>query len=78
MPAPDKTTAKQPTTQDCHDLLSELRLTPSQAFVGIGWDNFFVIIYADKKRPAMIRFRGFPIEYSMGGGMPLAYAGGAA
>lgn len=63
----------RPTAEDCTALLSELRMTPMQAAIGISARGFFVLIYASVKRPPMIRFRGWPIEYRIGGGMPVAY-----
>lgn len=69
-----------PTSEDCFALLFELGFTIHNGSIDISAsaNGFFVIIYRQIKRPAMIRFRGWPIEYHIGGGTARAYAGDAA
>ncbi len=64
-----------PTASDCEALLKELFLTPYNGAVGVTAGGFLVIIFAKVKRPAMLKFRGWPIDYRIGGGMARAYAG---
>lgn len=73
MPDPVNQTA-QPTVDDCYALHAELRLTSVTGCVGISVDGFFVIIFQNVKKPPLIKFRGWPIKYSIGGGMPRAFA----
>lgn len=58
--------------EDCEALMSELRLTPLQGAIGVAARGFIVMIFRRVKRPAMIKFRGWPVEYRIGGGMPRA------
>ena len=60
------------TKADCLALLEELRLTPSQASVGTTSDGFLVLIYKKTRRPLVVHFRGHPVKYLIGGGMPKA------
>lgn len=69
---PDVQKTSEPAEQDCRDLLRELRITPSQGCVGIGERCFFVMIFARVNRPPMTKFRGWPIRYHIGGGIPEA------
>ena len=54
-------------------LLRELRLTPAQGNVAVGDREWIVMIYGQHKRPAITRWRGWPVRYDIGGGMPVAY-----
>ena len=62
----------EPSEQDCRELLRELRLAPSQGCVGIGERGFFVMIFGKVRKPPMTKFRGWPIRYHIGGGIPEA------
>jgi len=72
------TETTEPTAEQCEALLRELRLSYRQASVGIGGGKLHVYIWDNRKRPALIKWFGFPIEYHIGGGMPVAYAGDTA
>ena len=64
----------EPIADDCNALLAELRLTPTTGCIGISSEGFFVIIFQRVKKPPLIKFRGWPIRYHIGGGMPRALA----
>lgn len=66
------TQAAEPTEQDCDDLLRELNLTDREATVGIGAGTLFVVIYRRCKKPALAAWRGWPVSYNIGGGVPRA------
>ena len=73
-----KSETAEPTAEQCEALLRELGLSYSQASIGIGSGRFHVYIWDKRKRPALVKWLGWPVEYHIGGGMPVAYAGGAA
>lgn len=70
--SPDQSPMAKPTEQDCRDLMRELHITPQTGAAGITGSGFFVMIYAKVKRPAMVKFRGWPVRYFIGGGIPRA------
>jgi hypothetical protein len=57
-----------------HELQYALGIHPMDGGVGITKIGWLVIIYAQCKRPPLIRWRGRPVEYRIGGGMPIACA----
>ena len=64
----------RPTRDDCAALRQELRLDVMEGAIGITSSGFLVIIYAKAKKPPLIKFHGWPIQYRIGGGMPRACA----
>lgn len=64
----------EPSDEDCDALMSELELTIYTGAIGVSPQGFFVIIYRRVKKPALIKYRGWPIRYSIGGGMARACA----
>lgn len=53
-------------------LLSVLGLTYHDATVGLGCDEWLVIIYEPRPEPDVKHWSGFPVRYSIGGGRPEA------
>jgi hypothetical protein len=71
----DSKTTGEPTEDDALALLKELGLTYHDGAIGTAEAGFFVIIFCNRKKPPLTKFRGWPIRYSIGGGMPRAHGG---
>lgn len=61
----------EPTADDCIALRRELGLAVDQSDIETGDACFHVYIYENIKRPPMIKFRGYPINYHIGDEKPV-------
>lgn len=57
------------------NIMAELNLTPWDGGVGYNsvGNEWFVMIFEKVKKPALIKWKGAKINYSIGGGFPKAY-----
>lgn len=73
----EATGMSEPTEKDCEDLMRELGLGLAEGSVGVGSGIMFVMIYERRKKPALVTWRGWPIAYRLGVGMPSALGAAA-
>ena len=59
--------------KEAEALMREICLSPMQGNVGVGANEWFVVIYGRRKRPPVTRWLGWPVRYNIGGGRPRAY-----
>jgi len=60
--------------RDAHELRETLGLSYTQGSIAIGADSWIVFIWGDRKKPPLIKWKGKPVVYRIGGGMAKAYA----
>ena len=59
-------------SEDALALRKELGIRRDQGGVGIGDGEWLVIIFDKVKKPPIIKWKGWPVRYHIGGGMPRA------